>query len=40
MESWLQHVPESVEEADKVGRIGIAAIDNSVAAAARDVVAS
>ena len=40
VESWLQHVPESVEEADEVGRVTVAAIDNGVAAAARDVVAS
>ena len=40
VESGLEHVPESVEEADEVGRIPVAAIDNGVAAAARDVVAS
>ena len=40
MERWLQHVPEGVQEADKMGRIAVAAIDNGVAAAARDVVAS
>lgn len=39
-ESWLQHVPESVEEADETGRIAVSAIDNGVSAAARDVVSS
>ena len=40
MESWLEHGPEGVEEADEVGCVAVAAVDDGVAAAARDVVAS
>lgn len=40
IESWLEHGPEMVQEADEVGRIAVATIDNGVSAAAPDVIAT
>ena len=39
-ERWSQHGPEAVYETDDAGRVTVAAVDNGVAALARNVIAS